>query len=214
MTRISASNAAGGNTFAPNTRPPREILPATVVTALEAYDDLKHRYDVARQRAAELNSDKAMAEADHEDNAAAAAAIAANKPLPEPEAADALMKALEDSTRELRGFETAIGDAENNLRNLTAAEAKKAGYDADKEHEAMLSTVQSNLNRAATAFHAFADREVLNAWMASGAPFNPRTAITVTDVIPMERPRTMDNRTEVPVEELLNGVINALRNGK
>jgi hypothetical protein len=212
MTRTAANNFSGGNPFQPNTRPSKELLPAPVIAALAAYDDLIDRHHKARLEATDLNNSTTMEQAQHKDNAAAAAAIAANKPIPAPEATAALIKEREDSGRVMLAFTTAITDAENNLRNLTAKTAKD--YDADKEHAAMVSEVQGHLDKAAESFQKFADHEALNAWMTGSALFVPRTAITVTDIIALERPRTMDGRTNVPLPEILNGVINALRNGK
>ncbi|AOT04939.1 hypothetical protein [Arthrobacter sp. U41] len=213
MTRTAPINFSGGNNFAANMRPPKELLPANVVTALAAYDDLLNRHFAARVRATALNSDTATAEAEKTDNAAVAAAVAANAPIPAPEAKNALLKALEESNRELQGFDTAIADAENNLRTLTEKAAIASGYDPAKEHQTMLTATKGHLDAANAAFAAFADREVLNAWMISGAPFVPRTAVTVLDVLALER-GMMDGRKNVPVREILDGVVNALKVGK
>lgn len=216
MTRIQAMGASsGGDSLRiKNLRPPTPLLPANVVTALAAYDDLLARQVDARNRAAELNTDKALADAEAKDDAATAAAIAAKQPVPAPENKQALVAAIETSTRELRGFEAAITKAENDLRNLSSAAAKASGYDAAKAHADMITAVRGHLTAAADAFQSFADKEILQAWLAGGVGFVPRTAVELTDVVPLERPRTMDNRSHVPVRELLDGILNSLQKGK
>ncbi len=210
MTRAVAIHR-GGTAF--DLRPPKALIPAPVATALAAYDDLVARQALARVRGAELSSDEALAKADALDNAAVAGAIAASQPIPAPENRNKLLKDLEDSRRELLGFETAITNARNTVSSLSSKAADTSGYKPDVEHAAMVETVAGHLAAAAQAFEAFANREVLQAWL-NGASFVPRTAVTVNDIVVMERPRTMDNRTEVPVAEILDGVVNALRKGK
>ncbi|MFI7002512.1 hypothetical protein [Nocardia sp. NPDC050175] len=188
----------------PLTRPPLELLPDTLVELLVECDTLRDRCSTAEARRNELFDDVRDTEAQQADDAAAALAARAGKPIPKPKAVPALAEARASAERALTAQRTALAEATQECLK----EQWRVRHDAmDPRPDLLAELIPAAERLAADLEHAVAEVAALD-WLNGCGYFTAAQVWPVAIDTDLRRQGlSVDNTNPFPARDLIIGAV-------
>lgn len=169
--------------FNAGSRPPDDQLPATMLALVLERDKLAGSSAAAVKTARDLEPATLDLAAKEEDDATAAVAARAGKPIPKPVAAAKLIEdraeAARNVTAQAAAFQATTLDCAalgNDLKDQLDNDAGKAKVKAHAQIEALADKLASAIEAAISAGAA-------HAWLAGGS-FEPRALVQIRSILP------------------------------
>lgn len=191
--------------FNAGSRPPDDQLPKSMVELVLERDRLAGASSAAVKAARDLEPETLDSAAKTEDDATAAAAARAGKPIPEATAAPKLeadrAEAARNVTAQAAAFQATTLDCAalgNDLKDQLAEAAAQAQVKARAQVQKLADQLASAIERAVSAGAA-------HAWL-SGGVYEPRALVQIREVLPETRTRDIGDyltRADFSVRQLI-----------
>lgn len=200
-------NFNGAARLNPGNRPPLELLPKNIVTLLTEYDEVFTRLAQAREDATAVTGEEHDRAARLADDATAATAARAGKPIPPAANADKLAADRVTTARAVTAYAAAHVDILNDTHNAISDEFWSTQDKAADARTKALVGIDNLIDQLATAVETAVSATAVRAWMGSGGGYYPAARTWLVDAVPdmTRHGLTHLNSTHYPVRDILRG---------
>ena len=172
--------------FNPGSRPPDDQLPASMVKLVLERDRLGGASAAAVKAARDLEPEALDLAAKTEDDAAAAVAARAGKPIPKPVAAPKLLEDRAEAARNVTAQAAAFASCTLDCAALGHDLKGQLDNDVAQAKVKAHAQIEALADKLASAIEAAVSAGAAHAWL-SGGQYEPRALVQIREVLPTTR---------------------------